>query len=187
MRRQLREELVKNGATDDLRGLVDELGREFTPADVAAAALSLLRRPSRQETSPPEIEKDLTELSGPRDFNRERRRSGLDATEERMRVGRRPTNRGMAKIYFGIGRDAGVSPRDMVGAIANETGIPGQDIGVVDLTDRFALVEVPSGAAEHVIEAMQGVRIRGRKVMVRADRPPLRSAGSIGRLPQTVR
>ncbi|HVJ83955.1 MAG TPA: DEAD/DEAH box helicase [Planctomycetia bacterium] len=183
MRRQLREELVKNAATDDLRGLVEELGREFAPADVAAAALSLLRKPNLQEPSAPEVEAGLSEEPGPREFKREPRRSGLDATEERMRVGRRPTNRGMAKIYFGIGRDAGVSPRDMVGAIANETGIPGQDIGVVDLTDRFALVEVPSGAADHVIEAMQGVRIRGRKVMVRADRPPMRTAGPRGRMP----
>lgn len=79
----------------------------------------------------------------------------------------------MAKLYFGIGRDAGVAPRDLVGAIANEAGISGRDIGTIDMTDRFALVEVPVNLADFVLEAMQGVRIRGRTVKVRADRPPL--------------
>jgi ATP-dependent RNA helicase DeaD len=89
----------------------------------------------------------------------------------------------MAKVYFGIGRDAGVAPRDIVGAIAGEAGIPGKDIGAIDLTDRFALVEVPENLAEYVIEAMQGVRIRGRKVNVRSDRPPLDNSKPEGSRP----
>ena len=100
-----------------------------------------------------------------------------------MRAGRRPTNRGMAKVFFGIGRDSGVNARDLVGAIANEAGIPGQDIGAVDLTDRFALVEVPSEVAGYVVEVMQGTRIRGRKVNVRPDRPPLPSPKVETRVP----
>ena len=78
----------------------------------------------------------------------------------------------MAKVFFGIGRDAGITPRDLVGAIANEVGIPGKDLGQIDVTDRFALVEVPADVAEYVVEVMQGSRIRGRKVHVRPDRPP---------------
>ena len=50
---------------------------------------------------------------------------------------------------------------------------PGKDIGTIDMTDRFALVEVPSALAEYIVEEMQGVRIRGRSVNVRADRPPV--------------
>ncbi|MCY2934436.1 MAG: DbpA RNA binding domain-containing protein, partial [Planctomycetota bacterium] len=80
-------------------------------------------------------------------------------------------------------RDSGVAPRDLVGAITNEAGILGKDIGSIDLTDRFALVEVPSGMAEYVVEAMQGVQIRGRNVNVRADRPPLQSPKTEGRVP----
>jgi len=80
----------------------------------------------------------------------------------------------MSKVFFGIGRDARVTPKDLVGAICNEAGIPGKDLGAIDLTDRFALVEVPSDLAGYVVEAMQGTRIRGRSVHVRPDRPPRR-------------
>ena len=89
----------------------------------------------------------------------------------------------MTRVYFGIGRDSGVAPRDLVDAITNEAGILGKDIGSIDLTDRFALVEVPSGMADYVVEAMQGVQIRGRNVNVRADRPPLQSPKTEGRVP----
>lgn len=180
-RKQLREALAAADGIDELRDLVSELSQEFTPTDVAIAALSLLRQPSR-----PEDLADFQHVPAPRERDRESRnersRPGMNANEERMRVGRKPTNRGMAKIYFGIGRDAGVSPRDLVGAITNEAGIPGKDIGAIDLTDRFTLVEVPTNLADYIVEAMQSVRIRGRKVNVRADRPPLESARSEGRV-----
>lgn len=177
-RQQLREALAKTEEFEDMRELVAELSQEFTPTDVAIAALSMLRQPTQ-----PEDEMDFPTAPSTRDFKPERPRPGRNAAEERSRAGRRPTNRGMAKIYFGIGRDAGVSPRDLVGAISNEGGIPGKDIGNIDLTDRFALVEVPSGLVDYIIEAMQGVRIRGRKVNVRSDRPPLQSPRSEGRVP----
>ena len=92
----------------------------------------------------------------------------------RRRTGARPTRAGMSKVFFGIGRDARVTPKDLVGAICNEAGIPSRDLGAIDLTDRFALVEVPADLAGYVVEAMQGMRIRGRTVHVRPDRPPRR-------------
>ncbi|NJN97933.1 MAG: hypothetical protein HC875_29590, partial [Anaerolineales bacterium] len=45
---------------------------------------------------------------------------------------------------------AGVRPQDLVGAIANETSVPGRDIGAIEIQDRFSLVEVPAGAADDV-------------------------------------
>ena len=177
-RQLLREALGNADASDDLRGLVGELAQEFTPTDIALAALSLLRQPSR-----PDDETDFPSGNDPRDFKPEPSRPGMKAVDERKKAGRRTTNQGMAKIYFGIGRDSGVGARDIVGAISNEAGLPGKEIGAIDLTDRFALVEVPSGLAEYIIEAMQGARIRGRKVNVRADRPPLQSPKTEARVP----
>jgi ATP-dependent RNA helicase DeaD len=180
-RRQLVEALSKTVASDDLRALVAELSKAFTPEDVALAAMTILHQPAR-----PEDEAEIPNASGGgggRDFKRDGGRPGFSGVDERKRAGRRPTNRGMAKVFFGIGRDAGITPRDLVGAIANEAGVPGQDIGAVDLTDRFALVEVPIEAADYVVEVMQGTRIRGRKVNVRPDRPPLQTPKMAGRFP----
>jgi ATP-dependent RNA helicase DeaD len=167
-RQQLGEALAKADATDELRGLLGELTKDFSAEDVALAALTLLRQPGRAED-----ETEIPTAAPSREFKRDGGRPGFKGADERLRAGRRPTNRGMAKVYFGIGRDSGVTARDLVGAIANETGIPGRDIGAVDLTDRFALVEVPSEVAGYVVEVMQGTRIRGRRVNVRPDRPPL--------------
>ena len=76
----------------------------------------------------------------------------------------------MARLFITAGRDAGIGPRDLVGAIAHAAGVPGQDIGGIEIADRFSLVEVPAEAAEYVIECLQGMRIRGRRVNVRRDR-----------------
>ena len=35
----------------------------------------------------------------------------------------------MTRLFFGAGRNQGIRPMDLVGAIANEAGIPGKSIG----------------------------------------------------------
>ncbi len=65
-----------------------------------------------------------------------------------------------------------MGPRDLVGAIANEAGISGRDVGGIDIADRFSIVEVPAEAAEQVVEALRRSKIRGRRATVRRDREP---------------
>ena len=190
IKQTLREAVAALDVSNELRGMIGELEKEFPIKDIALAATVLLGGPTR-----PSDESDIPSAapafsSGPRSngppslqhrpvdrsrFNNNAGNAGNAGDEERRRAGGRPTNKGMAKVFFGIGRDSGVATRDLVGAITNETGIPGQDLGAIDLTDRFALVEVPSDAADYVVEVMQGVRIKGRKVNVRPDRPPPRN------------
>jgi ATP-dependent RNA helicase DeaD len=86
---------------------------------------------------------------------------------------RRPSRRpaaGMARIFVGGGRDEGIGPRDLVGAIANESGLTGRDLGSIEVADRFSLVEVPEEVADYVIDCLRDGRIRGRKFPVRRDR-----------------
>lgn len=171
----LREALANKDFTGDVRAIVGKLSEEFSLLDVALAAVRLLSQPTRAED-------DIEIPDAQRDMGGDRRGGGQSGggrfggdrsgPVERQRAGGRPTSPGMAKVFFGIGRDAGVTPRDLVGAIANEVGIPGKDLGQIDVTDRFTLVEVPADVAEYVVEVMQGSRIRGRKVHVRPDRPP---------------
>ena len=202
-RQQLREALTNVSGSEGLRKLVDELSQEFSPADVALAALSLLRQPSRPDDDADFGGGARPKTSGkpgdfknsrdgksfhdkPRDFRQERERpgkkgpgrpaAGKPSTDDGKRDKRRTNSQGMAKVYFGIGRDSGVGARDLVGAIANEAGIAGKDIGTIDVTDRFTLVEVHSSLSHYVVEAMQGVKIRGRRVDVRADRPSVATA-----------
>jgi ATP-dependent RNA helicase DeaD len=74
---------------------------------------------------------------------------------------------GMVKVYIGAGKEAGIRPGDLVGAIANETGLNSNVIGAVEVMDRFSLVEVPEVLAREVIETLRRTRVKGQKVAVR--------------------
>ncbi len=193
-RQAFREAFARGNENADFKALAEDLQGEFTPNQIALAVAALL--------SPPAKPDDLNEIPSamPRDFrggpgayrsggpgpSSSRSGGGYNGgggnsgggsgPAERKRAGGRPTKPGMAKVFFGIGRDANVAPADLVGAISNEAGIPGKDIGSIDLTDRFALVEVPSDVADYVVEVMQNARIKGRRVNVRPDRPPPRES-----------
>jgi ATP-dependent RNA helicase DeaD len=78
---------------------------------------------------------------------------------------------GMVRLFLDIGRNHRISPGDIVGAIANEAGIPGKAIGAIDIYDRFTLVDVPSEFAEQVISGMSRTRIRSQKTTIRIAAP----------------
>ncbi|MHB8890786.1 MAG: DEAD/DEAH box helicase [Candidatus Limnocylindrales bacterium] len=77
---------------------------------------------------------------------------------------------GITRLFVGAGRAAGMRPGDLVGAITNEAGLRGGDIGAIQIADGFSLVEVPEAAAEHVIRALRAATIKGQKVNVRRER-----------------
>jgi ATP-dependent RNA helicase DeaD len=75
-----------------------------------------------------------------------------------------------AKLYVGLGRKAGIRPQDLVGAIANESGISGRDIGDIKVSDQFSIVEVPGNEMDNILNTMKNVSIRGKKANVRLYR-----------------
>ncbi len=77
------------------------------------------------------------------------------------------TASGNVRLFLTAGRKDGIRPTDLVGAIANEAGIPGHAIGSIDILDDCSFVEVPADAATRVIAALKSTRIRG--VQVRAE------------------
>jgi ATP-dependent RNA helicase DeaD len=76
----------------------------------------------------------------------------------------------VTRIFIGLGRQDGMRPADVVGAIANEARIDSKDIGAIDIADRFSLVEVPGAAVDAIIRTLRGTTLRGKKVTVRVDR-----------------
>ncbi|MCW3004810.1 MAG: ATP-independent helicase, partial [Conexibacter sp.] len=82
----------------------------------------------------------------------------------------REVGQGMTRLFVGAGRTAGIRPQDLVGAIANEAGLSGRDIGAIEIADRFSLVEVPEAAADQVVSALRGSTIKGKKTTVRRER-----------------
>lgn len=159
-------EAILEGDLDHYRVIVEALSGEFDVMEIALAAVKLAHKAEAGEATGEEEEIPAPVLERFRDSLPRGRDGGRP---ERPRVPRRggPV---MARLFISVGREAGVGPRDLVGAIAHAAGVPGHDIGGVDIADRFSLVDVPEEAAEYVIECLQGTRIRGRRVNIRRDR-----------------
>ena len=78
---------------------------------------------------------------------------------------------GWVQLWVSGGRRAGLRPGDLVGAIANEAGVPGSVVGAIQIFDDFALVDVQATVADGVADALRRARIRGQQVAVRRERP----------------
>lgn len=70
-------------------------------------------------------------------------------------------------LFVGMGRKAGVRPGDLVGAIANESGLEGRQIGPIRITENFSVVGVPERLVEDIIQVMRGSVIRGKRTTIR--------------------
>jgi len=131
------------GDLDLYVALVEELAEEgFDMAEVAAACARLARR-----------DQPLT----------------VDLEPEPRQTAR--AEDGMVRLFLGAGSRAGIRPGDIVGAIANEAGVPGKSIGAIDIYDGFTFVEIPASYEAQVLEKMAKAKIRGRTVDVRVAAP----------------
>ena len=77
----------------------------------------------------------------------------------------------MVPLVLSLGSDAGLTPSDVVGAIANEAGVPGRAIGAIDIGDRNTIVDVSVKYARRVLDLVKGAKIRGRRLHIRPARP----------------
>jgi ATP-dependent RNA helicase DeaD len=154
----LREALLADD-NEHFRVVVDALSGEFDPIQIAMAAVQLYH----QATAAAAMEDEDEGSASPR------KRESAPETKKPKPA---PYGLGadMAKIFIGAGRQAGVRPQDLVGAIANEAGVAGGLIGAIQISDRFSVVEVPEELAGQVIKALGKTTLRGKKVQVRRDK-----------------
>ncbi|MEP7286329.1 MAG: DEAD/DEAH box helicase [Chloroflexota bacterium] len=159
-------ETISGGGLESYQVLAEALSEEYSPTDLAAAAFKMLLGDQQEE-----IEDRLAAAEPPD----RQLRNDRDEREDRYRPQRRERgfgpDSGMTRLYLDIGRDDGVRPADIVGAIANEAGIPGRAIGAIELYDHFAFVEVPENQSEKVLKALKSTMIRKRKVTASIARP----------------
>ena len=76
----------------------------------------------------------------------------------------------MQRIFIGVGRERGVRPKDLVGAITGEAGIRGTQIGSIQISKSFSIVEVSQDVASHVLESLRAGKIKGKRVQVKMDK-----------------
>jgi ATP-dependent RNA helicase DeaD len=149
---------------DAVRAMIEGLAGDFDPVEVAAAAVRLLS----EATGAPDDDEDIPVVSAPRT------RGGAGVREPRGRggmAGTRPPKAGTTRLFVNAGRSSGVRPQDIVGALANESGLSGRDIGAIQIHERHALVEIPEAQADDVLRNLRGATtLKGRRANVRRDR-----------------
>ncbi len=123
--------------------LVESLVEEdYSVMDIAAA---LLKRELYDDTSEEEDDISITPTKIP-----EREYSDAD----------------MVRLYINIGKNQQIRTKDIVGAIAGETGIPGKIIGAIDIFDNFTFVDIPVDYVKDVLMGMKNNQIKGKAVNV---------------------
>jgi ATP-dependent RNA helicase DeaD len=76
---------------------------------------------------------------------------------------------GVTRVFLNVGSMDNVRPGDLVGAITNEAGISKDELGRVEVRDKFSTVEVASSVANAVVGKITGIEIRGRRVLAKID------------------
>jgi ATP-dependent RNA helicase DeaD len=139
-------EAIQGGGLAHYRAILGNVIDEHDPVDIACAALKL--------ASAGELEtQDVADY----DFGE----TGATA--------------GMVRFFVNVGRSAKIGPADIVRAISEEAGVPGQVVGKIDIFDRFSFVEIEEDSAPFVYEALRQSRINGARVNMEPAKPRVRS------------
>ena len=154
-RAALREAILADDS-EHYRVVVDALSGEFDMVQIAMAAVRLCHQATVGDSEGDESAAAQPAPAAPRERARSPYETGGGGD--------------MAKVFIGAGRNAGMRPQDLVGAIANEAGVSGGVIGAIEITDRFSIVEVPEQVADQVVRALGKTTLRGKKVQVRRDK-----------------
>lgn len=72
----------------------------------------------------------------------------------------------METFRIEVGHNHGVKPGNIVGAIANETGIDGDHIARIRIEDDYSTVELPAGMPKELIEELKKIRVVGQQLNI---------------------
>ncbi|RMI13829.1 DEAD/DEAH box helicase, partial [Cellulomonas triticagri] len=96
------------------------------------------------------------------------RRDGRDG--DRPRNPAHPT--GNPRYRVAVGAQHGAQPGAIVGALTNEGGLNGKDLGKIDIFSTFSLVEIPGGLSPEAFDRIGRARVAGRPLRIRVDEGP---------------
>jgi ATP-dependent RNA helicase DeaD len=86
------------------------------------------------------------------------------------RVGGKPAA-GKQRFQIAVGSQDGVRPGNIVGAIANESGISGSDIGPIEIRPNFTLIDLPADLPQSVIQILRRTWVAGKQLKIRPFDP----------------
>ncbi|MDR1532750.1 MAG: DEAD/DEAH box helicase [Clostridiales bacterium] len=150
------EAVKANKFADEIKAVIDEghlakyvniaekiIAEDYSALDIAAALIKM----RLHDDSAEDIDLDFQyhdERKPKREFN----------------------DRGMIRLFINLGKKNKVNPRDIVGALAGETGISGKQIGSIDIFDDFTFVDIPKEYVADVLMGMQNKKLKGNRVKI---------------------
>lgn len=159
-------ELLRDTELDHLIDIIEKrvLEEDYTTLDLAAALLKTMMGDDSDEIT--DERRPLRTLEDLEESYDRGGRGGQRKGQSQGRGGRGRTSQDadMARLFVNIGKNQGVKPGDILGAIAGESGMPGRMVGSIDMFDKYTFVEVPREQADQVLEAMRNVRIKGKNI-----------------------
>jgi ATP-dependent RNA helicase DeaD len=160
-RAALEESLTEDGdALDRFRVVVETLSDEHDLMEIALAAVKLAHEASGASGD----EEEIPEVAA-----RPEREGRGGAGGSGPKRGRPPMSGPTTRLFVGAGRSGGIRPQDLVGAITGETQLSGREIGAIEISHKFSLVEVPEASADAVVTALRAATIKGKKTAVRRE------------------
>ncbi|MBM7051898.1 DEAD/DEAH box helicase [Rothia sp. ZJ1223] len=162
--------------TEDLslfREIVDAYVNEHDvePEEIAAA-LAVIAQQGR-----PFFVEEIPEPRGGRDRGDRRERG--DREERGGRGGRRHNDEGMVSYKLNVGRSSGANPGGIVGALANEGGIDGSQVGSIDIRQHFTIVDLPEDLPRDFFDRLEDTKVAGQFINIQRDNGP-KGGGSRG-------
>lgn len=72
----------------------------------------------------------------------------------------------MVRLFINAGKKSKIRAKDIVGAIANEAGIPGKTLDEIAIFDEYTFVDVPNEFVRDILHGMKHAKIKGKRVHI---------------------
>jgi ATP-dependent RNA helicase DeaD len=101
-----------------------------------------------------------------RDRERDSRNSKTSDRPRRERSAKPTNNADMQSYRIEVGYTHNVKPGNIVGAIINETGMNGSNIGNIEICDTYSIVDLPKETSKNIITTLKKVWVAGQQLNI---------------------
>jgi len=143
-----------------LKELIKQTGEELeiNSEEIALAAISLAIGPL-----PLLVQEDENWLKQCSQSNRREDRSSPRRRSDRNS---NPPENNMERFRVEVGHRDRVKPGNLVGAIANETGLKGKMIGRIQIFESHSLIDLPKGMPQNIFKDLKRLKVMNRELQI---------------------
>ncbi len=156
--REVLEETLEEGTLSPYRELLNDFlhAQDIDPID-AAAALTYMAQKDRPLFAGDEPEPTFADKPP---------RESREYRPKNQRRVQRPPEDGLCRYRIEVGRNDGVMPKNIVGAIANEINLNSRRIGQIQLYDDYSTVDLPDDLPAASLQHLQKVWVCQKQLRI---------------------